>query len=81
MHLSAEHCRKQQAVQLALAESESLERRKAIALVAAAAWGVEAAEAEERESGTKRLNKLDDDIMQEFADEEAAGFDPDEGSN
>jgi hypothetical protein len=81
MQLSAAHCRAQQAVQLALAESEPLESRKKIALVAAAAWGAEAVEAENRESGkTVSNSQLDDDIAREFADEDAAGFNLDHGS-
>ncbi len=74
MHLTAAHCRAQQAIQLAKAESEPLESRKKIALVAAAAWGVEAADAEKREAGKfiSTDEKLDAAIAQEFASEAAA---------
>jgi hypothetical protein len=72
VQLTAAHCRAQQAVQLALAEAEPLESRKKIALVAAAAWGKEAIDAENRETGKAALNRLDAAISQEFADEDAA---------
>jgi hypothetical protein len=71
MQLSALHCRHQQTIQLALADSEPLERRKKIALVAAAAWGKEAIEAEKRESGKTALSLLDSEIAKEFADEDS----------
>lgn len=71
MHLSAAHCREQQAIQRALAESEPLESRRKIASSAAAAWGVEALEAAKRESRTTALSTLDSAIVQEFADEDA----------
>jgi hypothetical protein len=73
MHLQAAHCRKQQALQLEIAANSSLESRRQIALKAAAAWGVEAALAEKRESGqlTQR-DKADLEIAKEFALEEEA---------
>lgn len=72
MHLTAAHCRAQQAIQLAKAESEPLESRKKIALVAAAAWGTEAADAEKREGKTlSPQDQLDAAITREFAREVA----------
>jgi hypothetical protein len=72
VHLTATHCRAQQAIQLAKSESEPLESRKKIALVAAAAWGAEATDAEKREGKTLNpQDQLDAAITQEFAREVA----------
>jgi hypothetical protein len=72
VQLTAAHCREQQVIQLALANSEPLERRKKIALIAAAAWGKEAVDAGKREGRKLALDKLDASIAQEFADEDTA---------
>jgi hypothetical protein len=74
MQLTALHCREQQAIQLALADSEALDTRKKIALVAAAAWGKEAVDAAKREARKTSLTELDATIAQEFADEDAVGL-------
>lgn len=71
-HPTAALCREQQAIQLALAANEQLESRKKIALVAAAAWSEEAIIAEKREQRRVALSALDEAIVQEFADEDAA---------
>jgi hypothetical protein len=72
VHLTATHCRAQQAIQLAKAESEPLESRKKIALVAAAAWDAEATDAEKREGKSQSpQDQLDAAITQEFAREVA----------
>jgi hypothetical protein len=76
MQLTAQHCREQQAIQLALADSEALETRKNIALIAAAAWGKEAVDATKREARKTSLTELDAAIAQEFADEDEAGLPP-----
>lgn len=72
MQPTAAHCREQHAIQLALADSEPLESRKKIALVAAAAWGKEAVDAAKREARKTALDRLDTAIAQEFADEDTA---------
>jgi hypothetical protein len=70
MQLTAAHCREQQAIQLAKAESEVLESRKQIALVAAAAWGAEAVEADKRAAG--KVDGQDAEFAREFAEEAEA---------
>lgn len=50
MQISATHCRDQEAAQLLLAASETLESRKKIAERAAKAWGKQAAFAELRDA-------------------------------
>jgi hypothetical protein len=70
MQLTAAHCREQQAIQLAKAESEVLESRRKIALVAAAAWGAEAVEADNRAAG--KVGAQDAVFAREFAEDEAA---------
>lgn len=64
-------CRQQEALQLAKAESETLESRRAIALTAAKAWGLAAKAADARESRQTPLDMLDAEIAQEFRDEDA----------
>jgi hypothetical protein len=75
MHLAAAHCRKQQAAQLEIAATCTLESRRTIALRAAAVWAFKADEAEKRDAGKQNpLDKLDAEITLEFAredDEEA----------
>jgi hypothetical protein len=82
MRLSAAHCLEQQAAQLAIAAECALESRRAIALKAAAAWGVEAAAADKRESGQLAPHDLlDAEITREFAleDENGVLIDPEPG--
>lgn len=74
MRLKSTTCRQQEAIQLALAESEPLETRRKVATAAAKAWGLEAVEAEKRESVNEATpSKLDAAITLEFADEAAKG--------
>ena len=68
MRLSAVICREQEARQLLIAESDALESRRKIALVAANVWASEAIEAEKREAGRlSARDKLDAEIALEFA--------------
>lgn len=48
MRVSADMCRKQQAIQSEIAESDPLENRRDIAKAAAKAWGKEALDADKR---------------------------------
>jgi hypothetical protein len=73
MRVSAAVCREQEALQRQIAASDSLESRRNIASVAAAAWAVKALAAEKREAGhLDPIDKLDADITREFADEAEA---------
>jgi hypothetical protein len=72
MHLAAAHCRKQQAAQLEIAATSTLESRRTIAVKAAAAWAVKAVEAEKRDADRQNpLDRLDAEITLEFAREDA----------
>jgi hypothetical protein len=73
MRVSAAICRDQEAHQRRIAETHSLESRRNIAALAAAAWEVKALAAEKREAGILHpLEKLDAEITREFADEAKA---------
>jgi len=73
MRVKAEICRAQEARQLDLAANDPLESRRKIAAAAAKAWGLEAIQAEKRESGhIDPIDKLDAEITTEFADEAEA---------
>lgn len=73
MRVKAEVCRKQEAIQLALAASDPLESRRKVAQAAAKAWGLEAIQAEKREAGyISPQERLDAEITEEFAEEERA---------
>lgn len=70
MRLASAKCREQQAIQLEIAKNDPLENRRKIAAAAAKAWGVEAEQAENYESGQlNHSEKEDDQIRREFADE------------
>lgn len=70
MRASADFCREQEALQRAKAESEPLENRRKIAIVAANAWAKEALLAEVRDSKQGPLDMLDAEIALEFANED-----------
>jgi hypothetical protein len=72
MRVSPDFCREQEALQRARAASEPLENRRKIAFAAANAWAVEADLAEKRVIRPEPLDKLDAEIAQEFAREDAA---------
>ncbi len=73
MRISAALCREQEANQREIADTHSLEHRRNIAALAAAAWAVKAVAAEKREAGDlEPLQKLDEEITREFADEAIA---------
>ena len=71
MRPSAIMCRQQEASQLARAESETLESRRAIALTAAKAWGLAAKAADARDAKQTPLDTLDAEIALEFLEEDA----------
>ncbi len=71
MRPSSAMCREQERIQLDKAETEELENRRKIALTAAKAWAVEAQLAEKREAKIEKLDKLDAEIIAEFAREAA----------
>lgn len=76
MRVSSDVCRAQQAMHVAKAENEPLENRRAIALAAAKAWGIEAVAAEQREAKLSPRDLLDEKITREFATEDAAAETP-----
>lgn len=73
MRIAADFCRKQEALQLARADSEPLENRRRIALTAAKAWAAEALLAEKRDSKKEGLDRLDTEIALEFSKEQLSG--------
>jgi predicted transcriptional regulator len=71
VRVSADICRKQIAVQEAIAQNHPLETRRKIALAAVKAWTAEAALADKREAGhLSPLDKIDAEIALEFAAED-----------
>ena len=74
MHISAAHCREQEALQRAKALSEPLANRRKIALDAAKAWEAEAVWAEKRASKPTLLDKEDLAIALEFEREAESGL-------
>ncbi len=71
MQISAIHCREQEAAQLELEASETLESRKLVAARAAKAWGKQAAYAESRDAKAIRRKAAHDARMAEKAMAEA----------
>ena len=71
MRVSETVCQEQEALQRAKAQAEPLESRRKIALTAVAAWAIEGALAKTRALKQAPLDKLDAEIAQEFAQEDA----------
>jgi len=70
MRVKASTCREQEAHHLDLAVNDPLESRRKVAAAAAKAWGLEAIQAEKRESGhISPRDRLDAEITLEFAGE------------
>ncbi|MDM7956934.1 hypothetical protein [Blastomonas sp.] len=74
VRVTEKFCREQESLQIAKAAAEPLKNRQGIALAAAKAWDVAAQLAHKQESKLEPLDKLDAAITQEFAAEEAAGY-------
>lgn len=72
MRVSAEMCRKQQAIQSKIAESDPLENRRNIAKAAAKAWGKEAVDADKR---SVREQKRQAELSKAAAVDEMSDFD------
>lgn len=69
MQISSAHYREQERLQLEKSETEPLESRRKIAATAAKAWALEAILAEKREARVHKVDKLDTEIIAEFAHE------------
>lgn len=77
MYPSAALCRSQQALQLSRAAAATLGNVKSVAEKAAAAWGVEADLAEDRErrrARTVRLRRAEEQFARELSENPDRGF-------